>query len=336
MKRGQIFVNYSLLALFLLSLFSSFVSAGQLKVTNEHPFYVNGSWVTAGDLKVGDLLTTEDGKQVRITSLEDIVSLDNFSVYNLEAGIYHNFIVNGGDDIGVVVHNSDLPAQISPKNGMFWEGQVLEGGSSGAKVVEVADGSKWVLKKMGPRTNPYAEVLTYELDNFLGTDLVPKTVLSPIRGEKASLQKFIESGRKPLKTEFLASKESEIGKYLDYLTWNYDRMRSVSCSRLNNVMKDGSGKFWLIDNAEGFGLTYNGAKPLASQLPPVEMRPQTLQKLKELRGKSSSSGFEGYDYSLLEKKFKHLIDKFPMNEVDRSYVLDGFKERVRLMIEALE
>jgi hypothetical protein len=108
-KRGVFNVVFLLLGLFLIfSLVSlaSFVYAGQLFVTEEHPFLVYGSWISASQLVVGDVLSTVDGKKVRITSIQDVVSQDNFSVYNLEAGVYHNFIV-GFDR--VIVHNSNKP-----------------------------------------------------------------------------------------------------------------------------------------------------------------------------------------------------------------------------------
>ena len=109
MKKTGKFVLVTLLVLILLSLtsiFASFASAGELQVTEEHPFLVNDSWIPAKNLSVGDELLTIDGKKVRITEIEEVVSDETFSVYNLEAGFYHNFIVNGGDGLGVVVHNS--------------------------------------------------------------------------------------------------------------------------------------------------------------------------------------------------------------------------------------
>jgi len=104
-QRGKIL--FLLLAfVFILILFSNFSLAGTLKVTEEHPFLINGSWISASDLKVGDILKTADGKSVRITNLQDVETEEPFPVYNLEAGIYHNFVV--GED-KLVVHNSNLP-----------------------------------------------------------------------------------------------------------------------------------------------------------------------------------------------------------------------------------
>jgi len=95
----------SWLVLFLLVVISfTFVSAGELKVTQEHPFLINGSWIDASQLKVGDELNLANGSKVTITKLTDVVSNKSFKVYNLEAGEYHNFVV--GEE-GVAVHNSD-------------------------------------------------------------------------------------------------------------------------------------------------------------------------------------------------------------------------------------
>jgi intein/homing endonuclease len=105
-QRGKILFLVLALAFILISL-SNFSQAGTLKVTEEHPFLINGSWIPASDLKVGDELTTIDGKKVRITNITDVETKEPFPVYNLEAGKYHDFVVDGGDGVGVVVHNSN-------------------------------------------------------------------------------------------------------------------------------------------------------------------------------------------------------------------------------------
>jgi hypothetical protein len=109
MKREYKFLQLILLG-FLISL--SFLSAeGTLRVTEEHPFLINGEWIPASELEVGDLLTTIDGKKVKITNIEDIETKEPFPVYNLEAEEYSNFVVSdtsepAGERVGVVVHNS--------------------------------------------------------------------------------------------------------------------------------------------------------------------------------------------------------------------------------------
>jgi len=93
-----------LLVLFLIFSFT-FISAGELRVTEEHPFLINGEWIEASQLKVGDELTLTNGSKVTIKKLTSLHSNESFKVYNLEAGDYHNFVV--GEE-GVVVHNSDF------------------------------------------------------------------------------------------------------------------------------------------------------------------------------------------------------------------------------------
>jgi len=84
-------------------LFLATVSAESLQVTSEHPFLLNGSWMEAQELKEGDLLTTLDLSQVRITRITRVVPEAPVTVYNLEAGVYHDFVVTNG----LVVHNSN-------------------------------------------------------------------------------------------------------------------------------------------------------------------------------------------------------------------------------------
>lgn len=105
--------------LFMISLSSlvsvNLVSAGEkyeLKVTLEHPFLINDEWVPASQLQVGDLMTTVDGKKARITKITDVKLDEPVSVYNLEAGEFHNFVLSSG----VVVHNSDLENRVFSYN----------------------------------------------------------------------------------------------------------------------------------------------------------------------------------------------------------------------------
>ncbi|MBR9704166.1 hypothetical protein GOV12_02050 [Candidatus Pacearchaeota archaeon] len=102
-KRGKI---QGIVALLVLTLVVSMVSAGELKVTMEHPFLIDGSWVNASDLVVGDEISTIDGRLARITRIKDVVSDEAFKVYNLEASVFHDFVV--GED-KLIVHNSNRP-----------------------------------------------------------------------------------------------------------------------------------------------------------------------------------------------------------------------------------
>lgn len=72
-----------------------------LKVTPHHTFYVEGKWIEAGKLAVGDQLLNAEGKEEPITSLEYVKA--KATVYNLEVNPYHTFIAGG-----VVVHNATM------------------------------------------------------------------------------------------------------------------------------------------------------------------------------------------------------------------------------------
>lgn len=105
--------KFSFLLVFLLVLTLSFISAGTLKVTEEHPFLIDGEWIPASELEVGDELTLINGSKVVIKNIEDFEMEEPFPVYNLEAGEFHNFVVCGEEDctendVGVVVHNSNV------------------------------------------------------------------------------------------------------------------------------------------------------------------------------------------------------------------------------------
>jgi hypothetical protein len=82
-----------------------FTKTGQLKVTPEHPFLVGGKWLVASELKIGDELTNIYGKKIRIKSIKSVHVPEGVNVYNLEAGIYNDFILKDG----IVAHNSNRP-----------------------------------------------------------------------------------------------------------------------------------------------------------------------------------------------------------------------------------
>ncbi len=138
-KIGGLVLTFAFLFLLILSF--SFISAGELQVTQEHPFLINGNWMPAKDLVVGDILQTSNGGRVRITGIENIISEEPFLVYNFEDtfGI-NNYIVNGGDGVGVVVHNSNQD-EISSFEGFFRKKQFTE--TNFGQVYERQWGSKF-------------------------------------------------------------------------------------------------------------------------------------------------------------------------------------------------
>jgi len=73
-----------------------------LKVTPNHPLYVDGKWVTAGDLKIGDPF----GEGVR--SMEKV--FEQVPTYNFEVEPYHTYnVVWGENNTASVVHNKPQP-----------------------------------------------------------------------------------------------------------------------------------------------------------------------------------------------------------------------------------
>lgn len=113
-KRGKFVVLFLLILLIGIYFISAFnlpnlsnfhifnFNKNVLKVTNEHPFFLDGKWINASDLKVGDELTLVNGKKARIKSIEDIV--EDKEVYNIH--------VNGSEDYfanSVLVHNKPVP-----------------------------------------------------------------------------------------------------------------------------------------------------------------------------------------------------------------------------------
>jgi hypothetical protein len=78
---------------------------GTLVTTPEHPFFVDGNWVNAGDLAVGDALITASAAQASpmivpasVHSLE--ARSDRTNTYNFTVARYHDYFAGG-----VLVHN---------------------------------------------------------------------------------------------------------------------------------------------------------------------------------------------------------------------------------------
>src|SRR3989344_9546933 len=122
MKKVGWFLVFGLFLILLVSVISlaSLIRADELQVTEEHPFLVNGAWIPAKELAVGDELLTIDGKKVRITEIEEVVSDKSFLVYNFEDSFgINNYVVNGGDGFGVIVHNSGKIIPLKTKSSLI-------------------------------------------------------------------------------------------------------------------------------------------------------------------------------------------------------------------------
>ena len=75
---------------------------GRLDVTPNHLILVNGTWIIAGKIEVGDLLLGEGGKEARVKSIEEVDCRQGrvVWVYNFDVADTHTYIANG-----IVVHN---------------------------------------------------------------------------------------------------------------------------------------------------------------------------------------------------------------------------------------
>ena len=71
---------------------------GETKVTEMHPYYVEGAWIMVKDLKEGDKLLNKSGDTVPIESIERIE--EDLLVYNMEVEGQHNYFAND-----ILVHN---------------------------------------------------------------------------------------------------------------------------------------------------------------------------------------------------------------------------------------
>ncbi len=82
-----------------------------LFTTNDHPFFINGNWVEAKNLNVGDSLLLFNNTRIIIQNKERIDTL--VTVYNLEVADIHNYYV--GED-QILVHNKPKPKRNIPTN----------------------------------------------------------------------------------------------------------------------------------------------------------------------------------------------------------------------------
>ncbi|OJJ20565.1 hypothetical protein BKI52_19115 [marine bacterium AO1-C] len=74
-----------------------------IKTTAEHPFYLEGKWVKAGDLNRGDSLYLFHSRKIALDSLTRVDT--TIQVYNFSVAENHNYYAGKA---GVLVHNADL------------------------------------------------------------------------------------------------------------------------------------------------------------------------------------------------------------------------------------
>lgn len=104
-----------------------------LTATAQHPIWIDGKgWTDAGDVKPGQVVVTGDGLRMGVREVVDRGWLAGSTVYNLNIGDVHTYVVGaGGQDL--VVHNSScsIAAHRVPHKG-------------GLYVIHFKDGKKYV------------------------------------------------------------------------------------------------------------------------------------------------------------------------------------------------
>lgn len=76
----------------------------QVTATPGHKFYANNDWVSAEDLRAGDVLVNVNGKKVIVEQVQHEILDSPVKVYNFEVADNHTYFVGDGD--GMAVHNS--------------------------------------------------------------------------------------------------------------------------------------------------------------------------------------------------------------------------------------
>ena len=77
---------------------------GSIRVTDDHPFLMAGTWTDAGKLGVGDRLKSSRGGSVDVVSVRTVNR--GARVYNIEVANDHTFFADG-----ILVHNKQTPHQ---------------------------------------------------------------------------------------------------------------------------------------------------------------------------------------------------------------------------------
>ena len=85
----------------------------QVTATPGHKFYANNDWVSAEDLRAGDVLVNVNGKKVIVEQVQHEILDSPVKVYNFEVADNHTYFVGNGD--GMAVHNDTCYKGINKK-----------------------------------------------------------------------------------------------------------------------------------------------------------------------------------------------------------------------------
>lgn len=98
-----------------------------LRVTPNHSVFINGKWSEIGFAQIGDVLVTQDGTEVLVSSIEWI--LGKHTVYNLEVENTHTYFANG-----IWVHNQKGDTRSVFKDTAYWNPSLQTGDNGTAQV----------------------------------------------------------------------------------------------------------------------------------------------------------------------------------------------------------
>jgi hypothetical protein len=122
----------------------------KLKVTPNHPIFVNNKWITAEDIKIGDKLLKINTEPCIVFSIEKIYEKE--PTYNLEVETYHTYYAED-----VLVHNKATPGWVRPSGHQGTTGWNDEG-----KAHDSSTSSYAYYSKIGDTgTCDYSLILTY-------------------------------------------------------------------------------------------------------------------------------------------------------------------------------
>jgi len=155
-----------------------------LTATHEHPFWSpsEGDWVSAGELKSGMTLRTDDGSTVIVTENRGFTKQTR--TYNLTIDDLHTYYVLAGDT-PVLVHNSNCGVTIDNGKWDYFFGRV----NSNPHNAERSAQNAYQLESIGIRDNAVGrEVLTGHFNEAMRSGVVetyvnPKSGLTNMRTE---------------------------------------------------------------------------------------------------------------------------------------------------------
>jgi len=223
-KAGILFVLMILLMV-------NVILAGELQVTQEHPFLVDDEWIPASALNVGDELVNINGEKIKIISIKDVSSPTE--VYNLDSFETDDFVV-GVDN--VVVHNSEQPIVYPEQCPNLGDGKLCLDTKCELKLCGGKPAEGWEYE--GPQCTP-AEVLKYPQMDKKTRDLYQDKILGLRDGENKPYLDALRDYKKA-KTGEIKEKLKEYESDLSQSLYSYEPTKEEAIRVLREKFPDKS------------------------------------------------------------------------------------------------